>query len=170
MKRDFNIWDYYDSIWQIPKVRATVRLTHTVTNHCDASTDIHQRYQTSYTALHNGVVSHGAQFWGLRVFGDHTRKSKNKTNALTILVHSGNWCTWWTTIILITGKTWRLPNWAPCRDQDGAGSSISGAYLWLRHISASLTTVWLVKPSPQQPALLLSVSIMHDYWLQKIDN
>ena len=46
-----------------------------------ATTDIHQRYQTSYTAPCNRVVSHGAQFGGLRVFADH----KRKTNALTIL-------------------------------------------------------------------------------------
>ena len=50
------------------------------------TTDIHQRYQTSYTARCNGVVSHGAQFGSLRVFADHTRKSKRKINALTI------WC------------------------------------------------------------------------------
>ena len=34
-----------------------------------------------------------------------------------------------TTIILITGKTRRPPNWAPFQDQDGAGSGISGVYL-----------------------------------------
>ena len=48
------------------------------------TTDKHQRYQTSYTAPCNGVVSQGAQFRGLWVFTDHTRKSKRKTNALTI--------------------------------------------------------------------------------------
>ena len=47
---------------------------------------MHQRYQTSYTALFNGVVRHGAQFWGLRVYVDHTHKSNRKTNALTSFV------------------------------------------------------------------------------------
>ena len=47
-------------------------------------TDIHQRYQTSYTALCNGVVSHGFQFGGLRGFGYRTHKSKRKTNAFRI--------------------------------------------------------------------------------------
>ena len=52
---------------------------------------------------------------GLRVFDDHTRKSKRKTNALTTIgrhtqtaVHAGNLRTWRTTIILITGKTRKL--------------------------------------------------------------
>ena len=80
------------------------------------TTDIHQRYQNSYTAPCNGIISHGARFGSLRVFADHTRK----TNALTIFadraasmrdclhaqtaVHAGNLCTWWTMISLITGK------------------------------------------------------------------
>ena len=42
------------------------------------------RYQTSYIAPCNGVVSRWAQFGGLRVFADHTCKSKRKANALTI--------------------------------------------------------------------------------------
>ena len=32
------------------------------------------------------------------------------------------------------GNTQRPPNWAPCRDQDAAGSGISGKYLWLVEI------------------------------------
>ena len=47
---------------------------------------MHQRYQTPYTALCNGVVRHGAQFGGLQVFVDHTRKGNRKTNALTSFV------------------------------------------------------------------------------------
>ena len=43
-------------------------------------TDIHQRSQTSYTAPCNGVVSHGAQFGGLRVFC----RNKCKSNAFLI--------------------------------------------------------------------------------------
>ena len=44
-----------------------------------ATTDMQQRYQASYTAPSYGVVSHGAQFGGLWVFADHTRKqTQNK--------------------------------------------------------------------------------------------
>ena len=46
-------------------------------------TDIQWRSQTSYTAPCNGVVNHWAQIGGLRVFADHTRKNKCKTNAST---------------------------------------------------------------------------------------
>ena len=49
------------------------------------TTDIYERSQT-YTTLRYGVVSYGAQFGGLRVFSDHTRKSKRNTNAFTIFV------------------------------------------------------------------------------------
>ena len=57
-------------------------------------TDKHQRYQTSYTAPCNGVISHGAQFGVLRIFADHTRKSKCKTNALTIFTHRPAFNAW----------------------------------------------------------------------------
>ena len=50
------------------------------------TTDIHQRYHTPYTAPCNGVVSHGAQFGGLQVFADHTRKSICQTNMFTIFM------------------------------------------------------------------------------------
>ena len=46
--------------------------------------DIHGISQTSYTAPCNGVVSHGAQIGGLRVFADHIRKNKRNTNASVI--------------------------------------------------------------------------------------
>ena len=39
---------------------------------------------TSYTTQCNGVVSHGGQFGGLRVFADHIRKNTRKTNVFTI--------------------------------------------------------------------------------------
>ena len=45
---------------------------------------IYRRSQTSYTAPCNGVVSHGAQIGDLRVFTDHTRKNKRKTNVSKI--------------------------------------------------------------------------------------
>ena len=40
--------------------------------------------QTSYTNPCNGIVSRGAQIGGFRVFADHIRKNKRKTNASTI--------------------------------------------------------------------------------------
>ena len=46
-------------------------------------------------------------------------------------VHARNTRTWWTTVILITGNIRRSLNLALCRDQDGAGSGISGLYLWV---------------------------------------
>ena len=103
----------------------------------------HQRYQTSNTAPCSGVVSHGAQFGGLRVFTDHTRKQMRSRSLCAVqhfthawlhaqtAVHAGNIRTWRTTIILTTGKTRRPLNWAPCRDQNGTGSGISGVYLWM---------------------------------------
>ena len=65
-------------------------------NHCCMqalwvwSTDKHQRSQTSYTTLCNGVISHAAQFGGLQVFADHTRK----TNMFTIFVRRVAFCAW----------------------------------------------------------------------------
>ena len=49
--------------------------------------DIHGRSQTSYTALCNGVVSHGAQIGGPHIFANHTGKNKRKTNAPMIFAH-----------------------------------------------------------------------------------
>ena len=85
--------------------------------------------------------------WGSSSFADYTRKNKHKANASTIFA----WCTGFygclssplhcstcrlhthtlrSTIILIMGKTWRPRIWAPCQYHDGAGSGISGVYLW----------------------------------------
>ena len=49
--------------------------------------DIHGRSKTSYIPPCNGVISHGAQIGGLRVFADHTCKNKRNTNASTVFVH-----------------------------------------------------------------------------------
>ena len=46
-------------------------------------------------------------------------------------VDEGDIRTRWTTVILIAGKTWRPPIWAPCQDKNGAGSGISPVYLWV---------------------------------------
>ena len=87
-------------------------------------TDIHQRSQT-YTTPCNGRVSNGAQFEGLLVFADYTRKfrkRKCKTNLFMIFVcfmcvylhaqtqvHAGNMRTWQTTIIFNYGKNLKSP-------------------------------------------------------------
>ena len=48
-------------------------------------------------------------------------------------VYAGDIHTWRNTVIfiLIVGKTRIPPIWAPCWDQNGAGSGISLAYLWV---------------------------------------
>ena len=49
-------------------------------------TDIHQRSQTSYIYLYNGIVSHGAQFGRSLAFCQpNMQKKKRKTNAIMIL-------------------------------------------------------------------------------------
>ena len=89
----------------------------------------------------NGVISHGAQFQGLQVLPTTHTTAKAKKRGVVLcmfvftlrLVHEGNIGTWWTMIILITGKTQRPPSWAPRRDQGGPGSGISGVYLWFMY-------------------------------------
>ena len=51
------------------------------------ATDKHQRYQTSYTTLCNGTVSHGVQFGGLRVFA-----KINVKQMLTIFTRCAAFC------------------------------------------------------------------------------
>ena len=51
---------------------------------CKLITDIERRSQNSYTALCNGVASHGAQMRYILVFADHTCENKRKQNASTI--------------------------------------------------------------------------------------
>ena len=113
------------------------------------STGIQGRSQTLYTALCNGVISHGAQIRGLQVSADHTRKNKCSQNqclqnlhplcsVLDVFylhaqtaVYAGDICTWRTVVILISGKPRsRPPIWAPCRGKNGPGSGISLVYLW----------------------------------------
>ena len=108
---------------------------------------IHQRSQTSYTVPCNGAVSHGLN---LEVFGflqtEHAKICAKQMRSLSLravvqrftrvclhaqtVVHVGNTPTLQTTVILITGKTRWPQNWAPCQNKDGAGTGISGVYLW----------------------------------------
>ena len=103
-----------------------------------------QIYQTSNTALCNGIISHGAQFGGLWVFADHTKanaQSMHPWSFTRVLSSSSdhNRCsdigTWRTADTLINLK---IPNSSPMPDKNGAGSGISGVYLWIYYIF-----VWL---------------------------
>ena len=114
--------------------------------------DIHRRSRTSYIAPFNGVVSHGAQIGGLRVFADHT----HKINAPTIFARRAMFyaflsscsdrgrCRWHTHLMnhgyFDYGKNPKTPIWAPYRNKDGAGSGISGVYL-LYHYKFSFDRV-----------------------------
>ena len=100
----------------------------------------HGRSQTSYIALCNDVVSHGAQIGGLRVLADYTRKNKRNTKASTIFAHHVAFyaclCRWQ---IQLTNhgyfgnrKTRRPPIWTTCRVKNGPGSGISRVYLWFK--------------------------------------
>ena len=96
-----------------------------------------RRSQTLYTAQCYGVVSHGLK---LGVFGfcrSHTQKQMRPWSSCAMqyfthvylhtqtTVDAGGIPTWRTTVILITWKPRRPPIWAPCRDENGAGSGIS---------------------------------------------
>ena len=46
-----------------------------------------QEIPECYTALCNGVISHGSPIWGIQVLADHKCKNKRKQNVSTIFVH-----------------------------------------------------------------------------------
>ena len=86
-----------------------------------------------------------------------TRKQKCKTNAFTIFVHRTAFCTvcLHSQMAVIAGnmythltnygyfdygKTPKTPNSAPWQGQKGAGSGISGVYLWWWYINVELST------------------------------
>ena len=77
------------------------------------------------------------------------------------------------TVILITGKTWKPPIQAPCGDTNGAGSVISLVYLWQEPIFFTcLLAFWMHMLSPYQEywsylELLMGfhpIVIKHDIW------
>ena len=41
-------------------------------------TELKKEKRNSYTAMYNGVVSHGGKFGGIRVFSDKARVERNK--------------------------------------------------------------------------------------------
>ena len=111
-----------------------------------ATTDMHQRSQTSYFALCNGVVSYGAQF-GVSMFllTTHAKTNANQMcsqSSHTIrffmcvflhaqtAVYACNICTWRITVIFYYSKDPKTPNLSTCQDNDGADFGISGVYLW----------------------------------------
>ena len=74
-----------DSFYKVSFGKEILHLKSTrLSNILVLDTDIHPRSQISYTALCNGVISHGAQIGGLRVFADHRCRNKCKTNVPTI--------------------------------------------------------------------------------------
>ena len=90
------------------------------------TTDIQGRSQTSYAAPHKGVVSHGAQIGGLRVFADHTRKkrlrsSRTRQRFTHLYLHAADHsrCRWHTHLTnhgyFDYGKNPKTPIWASCR-------------------------------------------------------
>ena len=110
---------------------------------CAPDTDIEGRSQNPYSTPCNGVVSHGAPIGRIQVFAEHTRRNKCKKNASmtfarraafhTFLSLSSDHSTYALTNhgYFDRGKYRIPPTEAPCRDNDGAGSGISGLYLWL---------------------------------------
>ena len=56
------------------------------------TTDIEQRSRNSYTALCNGIVSHGALIGGIWVFADHTRLSFHESFCLAWTEFSKRLC------------------------------------------------------------------------------
>ena len=102
----------------------------------------------------NGVIGHGAQIRGLRVFADHAHRNKRKTNASTTFARRALFyaclssrldrsrCRW-----LYAPDEPRLfwllekpedPNLNPWGDKSGAGSGTSIVYLCLHYIWWSL--------------------------------
>ena len=111
----------------------------------------HQRSQTSYTFLCNGVLSHGAQFGGLQVFADHSCKNIRKANASMIFTCHAVFYVCFSVLSSLSDssrcrhehlmncdyfdyekKKLKTPNLSPCWDKDGAGSGITGLYLWYK--------------------------------------
>ena len=122
-------------------------LTHDI---CIFIIDVHGRSQT----IPPSVMASSAIYWlKLGVFGFlPTTHAKIDTTQMCpwslpsmrrftyvylhakTVVDAGDIRTWQTTVILIKGKTQRPPIWAPCRNQDGAGSGIFRVYLWYSFI------------------------------------
>ena len=90
----------------------------------------------AYSAPCNGVVSHGAP---IVVSLMQTKCNYNLcapccvSHMFIFKLRPHYICFWQVTVILIVGKTWIPPIVALCLDKDGAGSGISGLYLWLVH-------------------------------------
>ena len=68
-------------------------------------------------------------------------------------------CTWWTTVILIMGKTWIPPIRTPYQNQYGAGSGISGLYLWLHLTLTCMAT--LKQDSICNLTMVATVIVLH---------
>ena len=123
-----------------------------------------RRSQTSYTAPHNGVLSHGAPIGGrhTRVFADHTHLSKCKENASTILAHHAEFhvslpsrsdrsrCRWHSHLTnhgyFDHRKSLNSPNWSPMP---------GGKWPWFLNLYLQITAIKLCKAGPRGRATLL---------------
>ena len=96
-------------------------------------------------------------------FGENALKFEEevKLGGTAPAVHAIILRAWRTTIIFITGKTRRPSNWAPCRDQDGAGSGISlsiSVYVSNRDGDSKNDTGQILVPDQQ-------FALFSQYWL-----
>ena len=95
--------------------------------------------------LYNFVVSHGESIGVFRFLPTtHTHRNKSKQNMSTIFMCPAAFhvfilmfrlqCIWMNESRLFSSQEKKLdyPNWSPMPDKDGAGSGISGLYLWTR--------------------------------------
>ena len=102
-------------------------------------TDIERRFQNSFTALCNGIISHGTpNCWYLLT----TCRNKRKQNMSTIFAHHAAFhaCYLHAQMAIQMHLTNpgcfdhrnnpNTPNWSPCWDKYWAGPGISGLYLW----------------------------------------
>ena len=78
----------------------------------------------------------GLNLGGLRVFAAHARKNRRKTDASTIFAPCGVLCgVFYLRHTHLTNRDYfdygkpEYSQFEPCRDQDGAGTGISGVYL-----------------------------------------
>ena len=113
------------------------------------TTDLDHRSWTSYTTPCNGTVSHGAPIWVIWIFADHTRGNECKQTHhpssrcvqhftcvylhVQTAVDAGDIRIWRIGVILIKWKTQIPPIGAPCWEENGAHSWISGLNMWRVH-------------------------------------
>ena len=140
--------DTFSESWSCGDTDCEVILTSSFSDmhvSCHTSTDKQGRSQALYTAPCNGIVSHGAESGCLLVFPPCTQKQTQNQCAHDLCppcgvlrvfylraqtaVDAGDIPTWRTVVILIMGKTWKPPIWAPCWGKNNTGYGISLVHL-----------------------------------------